>query len=132
MNKTTPGWLLACALGVAVAGISPADAQSTLGGAHPQQNKIGGVAKPPAVVGGATSHAYTPPPPPKPGPVIGMTKSSTPTPGATGASTPPGQTAGNPRLSPPTTPPSKSSVVVTASSTPKCASGTCPPKTPKP
>jgi len=132
MNTTTSGWLVACALGVAIANISPADAQSTLGGAQAQQNKIGGVAKPPVVVGGATSHAYTPPPPPKPGPVIGMTKSTTSTPGATGVSTPAGQTAGNPRLNPPTTPPNKSSAVVTASSMPKCAAGTCPPKPPKP
>jgi hypothetical protein len=132
MNKTTIGWMLACALGIAIAGISPSDAQSTLGGAKPQQNKIGGVAKPPVVVGGATTHATTPPTPPKPAPVIGMTKPGSPTPAATGASSPPAQTAGNPRPNPPPTPSNKSSVVVTASSTPKCASGTCPPKSPRP
>ena len=133
MNKTTVRWMLACAVGVAIAGIQPADAQSTLGGAKPQQNKIGGVAKPPPVVGGATTHASTPPPtPPKPGPVTAMTKSTSPTPGTTGASTPVPQTASTPKPTPPPAPPSKSSAVVTASSTPKCASGSCKPKSPRP
>jgi len=132
MNTTKSGWLLACALGVAAASISPADAQSTLGGAKPQQNKIGGVAKPPPAVGGTPNHAYTPPTPPKPGPVIGMTKPGSPTPGATGTSTPGVQTAGNPRPNPPVTPPNKGSSVVTASSNLKCASAACTPKGAKP
>ena len=135
MNKMKIGWLLAGALAIAVAGISPAGAQTTLGGAKPQQNKIGGVAKPAPVVGGATIHTATPPAPPKPGPVIGATKpgtTGTGTPGATGASTPPGQIAGNTRPTPPVTPPSKGPSVVTASSNVKCASAACTSKGPKP
>jgi hypothetical protein len=129
-NKAILGLMLAGALGFTVAGISSADAQSTLGGAKPQQNKIGGVAKPPPVIGGATTHANVTPP--KPGPVAAMAKSTSPTPGTTGASTPSGQTAGTPKPNPPVTTASKSSGVVTASSTPKCASGSCKPKTPRP
>jgi hypothetical protein len=132
-NKAILGLMLAGALGFTVAGISSADAQSTLGGAKPQQNKIGGVAKPPPVVGGATTHASMPPPaPPKPGPVTAMAKSTSPTPGTTGASTPAPQTASTPKPNPPPTTATKNSSIVTASSTPKCASGSCKPKIPRP
>lgn len=133
MNKTTSGWLLACALGIAAIGLFPADAQTTLGGAKPQQNKIGGVAKSPPAVGGATTHTYTPPP--KPGPVIGMSKpgsTGAAMPGATGALTQSGQTASNPRPNPPLKPPGKGSSVVTASSNLKCSSGACTSKGVKP
>ena len=114
--KTTTGWILACALGIAVMGFSAANAQSTLGGAKLQQNKIGGVAKPQPVVGGATVHPGTSPTLPKPGPVIGMTK-----PGALtlGATTPPGPTAGNTRPNPPINPQSRGGALATASKGPK-------------
>jgi hypothetical protein len=135
MNTTSiKRLMLAGVFAIAFAGVSPADAQSTLGGAKPQPNKIGGIAKPPPVVGGATIH--TPPPaPPKIGPVVNVAK-----PGSTGALTPGsastsrlgGQVAGNPAPRPSFTPPNKGGPVVTASSTPKCATGTCAPKGPKP
>ena len=62
MNNATLKWMAIGALGLFVAGVAPADAQSTLGGAKTQQNKIGGVAKPAPVIGGAAIH--TPPPTP--------------------------------------------------------------------
>src|ERR1700761_7035110 len=97
MKTTTTAWLLACTLTI---GISAANAQSTIGGARQQQNKIGGVAKPQPVVGGATVHANTPP---KTGAVVSMSRPGTSpgTAGAAGASTQPGQTAGNTRPNPP-------------------------------
>ncbi len=119
----------ALALAVSDAGF----AQSTLGGAKPQQNKIGGIAKPPPVVGGATVHTYSPPTPSKPGPVVNLAnKPGTLTPGSTALSKPPGQTAGNAMQHPPFTPPGKGSAVVTASSNLKCAGGACASKGPKP
>ena len=63
MNTPTIRLILATAFGIAVATAAPALAQSTLGGAKPQQNKIGGVAKPAPVVGGAVIHTPTPPKP---------------------------------------------------------------------
>jgi hypothetical protein len=39
--------------GVGVSLVASVQAQSTLGGAKPQQNKIGGFAKPAPVIGGA-------------------------------------------------------------------------------
>jgi hypothetical protein len=51
MNTQTIKLILAGSLGIALASTSPALAQTTLGGAKTQQNKIGGVAKPAPVVG---------------------------------------------------------------------------------
>jgi hypothetical protein len=104
-------------------------AQSTLGGAKPQQNKIGGVAKPAPVVGGATAHATSPLGPPKPGPVVNLAnRPGALTVGSTGASKPPSQTAGNTHV--PFT--GKSGTVVSASSNLKCAGGACTSRGPKP
>ena len=131
-NSVTIKRMLVCVLGIFIANVSSADAQSTLGGAKPQQNKLGGVAKPAPVIGGATIHTPSPPTLPKPGPVAGLAKptsTGTVTPGATGA-TPPGPTAGNTRPNPPVTPPSKSAAVVTSNL--KCGSGACVSKGPKP
>jgi hypothetical protein len=132
INNTAMKWMMAGALGIFVANVSPADAQSTLGGAKPQQNKLGGVAKPAPAIGGAAVHTPSPPTPPKPGPVAGLAKPTSPgtvTPGATGA-TPSGLNAGNTRPNPPVTPPSKSAAVVTSNL--KCGSGACTSKGPKP
>lgn len=135
-NKAMIGLMLAGTLGIAGADMSSAIAQSTLGGAKTPQNKIGGVAKPAPVIGGATVHSYSPPAPPKP--VIGMAKPGSPGPvtpgisGATGNAMASGQISGPPKQTPPVTAPNKGKPVVTAASTPKCASGTCPPKVPKP
>lgn len=126
-KKTTIRLMLTAALGLAMVNVSSADAQTTLGGARPQQNKIGGVAKPAPVVGGATVHAYSPPPP-KPRAVVNLAnKPGTPTPGSTGAVRPLGQTAGNPPPHPVFTPPGKgkSNTVVGASSNLKCSGGSC-------
>jgi hypothetical protein len=130
-TKTMIGWTLACVIGVAIAGLSSADAQSMIGGAKTQQNKIGGAAKPAPVVGGSIK-PITPPSPPKPGPVIGMAKPNSPagTPPAIGNGMTPGQTSAKPN--PPVIPPNKGKTVVTASSSPKCTPGTCAPKAPKP
>ena len=110
-------------------------AQSTLGGAKQQQNKIGGVAKPPPVVGGAIVHTALPPNPPKPAPVVNLankpgalTQGSSI--GSTGLSNPSGQTAGNTAPHPPLTPPGKGGAVV--SSNLKCAGGACASKGVKP
>jgi hypothetical protein len=134
-NSTTIKWVLACVLGISAAGLSAADAQSTLGGAKTQQNKIGGAAKPPAVVGGAIK-PISPPSPPKPGPVAGMAKpnspTSTPTPASIGNGMTPGQTSAAAKPNPPITPPNKGKTVVTASSNLKCASGACTSRGPKP
>ena len=131
MNNATLKWMAIGALGIFVANVAPVAAQSTLGGAKTQQNKIGGVAKPAPVIGGAAIH--TPPPtPPKPGPVVNIAKPGspgTPTPGTTANTTAMGQAPG-PRLSPPVTPPNKGGAVVTSNL--KCASGACTSKGPKP
>jgi hypothetical protein len=130
MNGTTMKWMLLGTLGIFIANGAPADAQSTLGGAKTQQNKIGGVAKPAPVIGGAAIH--TPPPTP-PKPVVNIAKpgsSGTPTPGTTGnTAAAMGQTPG-PRPNPPVTPPNKGGAVVTSNL--KCASGACASKGPKP
>jgi hypothetical protein len=135
-NSATIKWILAGALGIAAIGLSSASAQSTLGGPKTPQNKIGGVAKTAPVIGGATIHTPTPPTPPKPGPIAGLAKpnslTGTPTPGSTGSAPTPVQTSGATKQNPPVTPPNKGKTVVTASSTPKCASGACLPKGPKP
>ena len=68
--------MLAGSLAIAVASTSSAMAQTTLGGAKTQQNKIGGVAKPAPAVGGAVVHTPTPPPPPKP--VVNAVKPTSP------------------------------------------------------
>jgi len=118
--------MLTAALGVALA--SSACAQTTLGGAKQQQNKIGGVAKPAPVVGGTAIH--TPPSPP-PKPVVNTLKPATPgvtTPGLTSNAAlnqPPG-----PKPNPPVTPPNKGGTVVTSNL--KCANGACTSKGPKP
>src|ERR1700761_7706454 len=76
MNNTTMKWMLTGALGIFIASVVPVQAQSTLGGAKTQQNKIGGVAKPAPVVGGASIH--TPPPgAQKTGPVANLAKPGT-------------------------------------------------------
>jgi hypothetical protein len=130
MNNTTRQWMAIGALGIFIASVAPADAQSTLGGAKTQQNKIGGVAKPAPVIGGATIHTPSPPTPPKPGPVVNIAR-----PGSTGVVTPNanaaamGQTPG-PRPSPPVTPPNKGGAA--AASNVKCSSDTCGPKGQKP
>jgi hypothetical protein len=115
----------ALALAVSDAGF----AQSTLGGSKPQQNKIGGVAKPPPVVGGATVHTASPPTPPKPGPVINLANKPGPTPGSTGATMPQGPTANNARPNPPVTPPSNKGAKIANL---KCSGGACTSKGPKP
>jgi hypothetical protein len=127
MNKTTTRLMLTVAFSVAIAGVPQADAQSTLGGVKPQQNKIGGVAKPAPVVGGATVHAYTPTPP-KPAPVVGTVK-----PGSTGVAPTTtvnalGQTSA-PHPSPIATS-KKSGAVVTSNM--KCSGGACTSVVPKP
>jgi hypothetical protein len=121
-NKTTTliRLTLTAALGIAVADVSQVQAQSTLGGARPQQSKIGGVAKPAPVVGGATVHAYSPPKPP--GPIINFAnKPGTP---KTGTTTPSALAATNSR--PPNAPvitpiPNKNGKVANL----KCVSGAC-------
>ena len=127
---------LAAALLVGTLALAVSDtgfAQSTLGGAKQQQNKIGGVAKPPPVVGGAIVHTALPPNPPKPAPVVNLAnKPGALTPGSTGLSNLSGQTAGNTAPHPPFTPPGKGSAVVSASSNLKCAGGACASKGPKP
>jgi len=133
MKNTTIRLISAVAFGVAIAATPQAHAQSTLGGAKPQQNKIGGGAKPAPVVGGATVHAYTPPPP-KPGPVVNIAKPGTPpaTPGSMGTSRLSGQAAGASAPHPPVTPPGKGNTVVSSSSNLKCSGGACSQRGPKP
>jgi hypothetical protein len=108
--------------GLFIASVAPADAQSTLGGAKTQQNKIGGVAKPAPVIGGAAIH--TPPPNP-PKPVVNIAKPASPgvTPTANTAAL--GQAPG-----PRPNPPNKGGPVVTSNL--KCASGACASKGSKP
>ncbi len=123
-NKAILRCMLAGA--VAISAASPAFAQTALGGSKPQQNKIGGAAKPAPVVGGATIHTPSPAVSPKPAATVAITKpgspGGTPTPGTLGTSTP-GQTisAANSRLNPPPTIQPKS----TKSANLKCASGAC-------
>jgi hypothetical protein len=131
MNPRTIGLMLAGALGFAaalvVATASSALAQSTLGGAKAQQNKIGGVAKPAPVVGGAAIH--TPPPPALPKPVVGTVKpAGTVTPGT--ASSAPLNPPPGPRPNPSVTPPKPAGPVVTSNL--KCANGVCTSRGPKP
>jgi hypothetical protein len=122
---------LTAAFGLAIATASSASAQSTLGGAKTQQNKIGGVAKPAPVVGGAVIHTPPPPGPPKPGPVVNTVKPASPGVTSPGLSSnaalnqPPG-----PKPNPPVTPPNKGGTVVTSNL--KCANGACTSKGPKP
>ena len=125
MNNATLKGMAIGVLGIFVASVAPAGAQSTLGGAKTQQNKIGGVAKPAPVIGGATIH--TPPPTP-PKPVVNVAKPASPgvTPTANTAAL--GQAPG-PRPNPPVTPPNKSGPVVTSNV--RCSSDTCA-KNPKP
>ncbi|SHN81958.1 hypothetical protein [Bradyrhizobium erythrophlei] len=131
MNTQTIRLMLAGALGIAVASTSPALAQSTLGGAKTQQNKIGGVAKPAPSVGGAVIHTPSPPTPPKPGAVANTVKPTSPGVTSPGLSSnaalnqPPG-----PRPNPPVIPPNKGGTVVTSNL--KCANGACASKGPKP
>ena len=117
MKTQTIGLLLAGS--IAFAGASPALAQTTLGGAKTQQNKIGGVAKPAPVVGGAVIH--TPPPPPPPKPMVSTFKPASPgvVAPSTTTSAAPGQPPG-PRPNPPVVAPKP---VVTSNL--KCANGVC-------
>jgi hypothetical protein len=123
VNNTTLKRMAIGAAGLFIASVVPADAQSTLGGAKTQQNKIGGMAKPPPVIGGATIHTPSPPTPPKP--VVNMAR-----PGSTGVVTPNttanaaalGQ-AGGSHPNPPLSPPNRSGPGSTANL--KCASGAC-------
>ena len=122
MNTPMIRLTLAAAFGIAIA--SPAFAQSTLGGAKTQQNKIGGLAKPAPVIGGAVTHT---PSPPKPGQVVNTVKPTSP--GATTS----GMTSNaalTQRPNPPVTAPKPTSAVVTSNL--KCANGACTSKGPKP
>jgi hypothetical protein len=126
MNNQATTWILAGALSVALAAAASVQAQTTLGGAKNQQNKIGGVAKPAPVVGGAVIH--TPPPPPPPKPVVNTFKPASPgivAPNTT-TSAALGQPPG-PRPNLPITPPKP---VVTSNL--KCANGVCTTRGPKP
>jgi hypothetical protein len=132
MNNTTLKRIAIGAVGLFIASVMPADAQSTLGGAKTQQNKLGGVAKPPPVIGGATIHTPPPSTPPKPGPVVNITR-----PGSTGVVTPNTTTnaaalgqAPGPRPNPPVTPPNKGGAV--SPSNVRCSSDTCASRGPKP
>ena len=127
-GKATIGPMLACVLGIATVDISSGYAQTALGGAKTQQNKLGGVAKPAPVIGGATIKPVSPPPAPRPGPVVGMAKPNSPggpAPASTGIGATPGQTAGATRQSPTFTPPNKGGTVVTTPTNLKCGSGAC-------
>jgi hypothetical protein len=126
-DSATIKWILAGALGIAAMGLSSAFAQSTLGGPKTPQNKIGGVAKPAPVIGGATIHTPTPLTAPKPGPLAGLAKPNS----STGTPTP-GPTSGAAKPNPPYTPPNKGGTAVTASQNLKCGSGACTSKGPKP
>ena len=134
-SKAMIGTTLACALAIAAVGISSVSAQTALGGAKTQQNKLGGVTKPAPVIGGATIKPVSPPSPPKPAPVVGLAKPNTlgtPAPASTGIGATPGQTAGAARPNPPVTPPNKGGTVVTTSTNLKCGSGACTSRGPKP
>ena len=130
-NKAMIGWTLACAIGVAAGSISPADAQSTIGGAKTQHNTVGSAPKPAPVIGGAIK-PITPLGPPKPGPVANVAKPiGVPTPGSTGSTTPAIQTSAATKPIPPVAPPKKSKTVVAASNL-KCSGGACTSRVPKP
>ena len=119
MNSNATTWILAGALSVALAATASVQAQTTLGGAKTQQNKIGGVAKPAPVVGGAVNH--TPPPPLPPKPMVNTFKPATP--GVVAPNTTTSATLGQPpgpRPNPPVTTPKP---VVTSNL--KCANGVC-------
>jgi hypothetical protein len=126
--QTTIRLTLAAAVGITLATVSPASSQTTLGGAKNQQNKIGGVAKPAPVVGGAVAHTPSSPPPPKPAVVNTVKPIGTLAPSTT-ASAGLSQTPG-PRPNPPVTPPKPGSAVVTSNL--KCANGACTTRGPKP
>lgn len=128
MNNTTMiRLMLAGVLGIAAASIPPAHAQSTLGGAKQQQNKIGGVAKPAPVVGGATVHAATPAAPKPPGPAVNLAGK----PGPTGTPTTTANAqAQAPHPTPLVTTSKKSGAVVTSNM--KCSGGACTSVVPKP
>src|ERR1700679_614766 len=103
MNTPMIRLTLAAAFGIAIA--SPAFAQSTLGGAKTQQNKIGGLAKTAPVIGGA---ATPPPSPAKPGAVVNTVSPTSP------AATPSGRTSNAAlaqRPNPPVTAPKPTSAV---------------------
>src|SRR5579863_4342298 len=120
MNNATLKWMAIGALGIFVANVAPVAAQSTLGGAKTQQNKIGGVAKPAPVVGGATIH--TPPPgAPKTGPVVNLAKPGATTPSSAATGTRPNAAVMTPL-------PDKDGKVANL----KCVSGACMSKGPKP
>ena len=121
--------MVASALCVLSADLPSAYAQSTLGGAKTPQNKIGGVAKPVPVIGGA-SHLSSPPALPKPGPVLGMAKPGAPGPVKPNITSNAGLSSGPPRANPLVTSPNRSGPVV--SSNLKCASGACSSRGPKP
>jgi hypothetical protein len=120
-NNTAIRWILAGVLGLPCAVAPSVYAQTSLGGAKTPQNKIGGVAKPAPVLGGAPQ---VPPSPPKPAPVIGMTK-----PVSAGNAMTPGQTLGA-RQNPPVAQPNRNGTVITSNL--KCASGACTPRGSKP
>jgi hypothetical protein len=128
-NNTTIKLVLTAALGVAIASVPSAYAQSTLGGAKQQQNKIGGVAKPAPVVGGAVVHTPSPPAPKQPAPAANLASKpasiGTPTPTTTANAQ--GQA---PRPAPPVTTSKKSGAVVTSNM--KCSGGACTSVVPKP
>ena len=129
-SKATIGPTLVCVLAIAAVGISPVCAQTALGGAKTQQSKLGGVAKPAPMIGGATVKPVSPPSPPKPAPVVGMAKPNalgTPAPVSTGN----GATPVAARPNPPVTPPNKGGTVVTTSNL-KCGSGACTSRVAKP
>ena len=126
MKTQTIRLLLAGALGIAFAGASPAKAQTTLGGAKTQQNKIGGVAKPAPVVGGAVNH--TPPPPLPPKPMVNTFKPATP--GVVAPNTTTSATLGQPPGPRPNPPVPTPKPVVTSNL--KCANGVCTSRNVKP
>jgi hypothetical protein len=126
MNNNAMKWILAGAIGVSLAAAASVQAQSTLGGAKPQQNKIGGVAKPAPVIGGANTDAPAPNSL-KSGPVANVAKPSTSTPGSPGTSTPSGPTISNTRPNPQPIQGKGTSVANL-----KCSGGACTSKGPRP
>ncbi len=130
MNTNTMVKLvLTAALSVAIASVSSAYAQSTLGGAKQQQNKIGGVAKPAPTLGGAVVHTPSPSAPKPPAPAVNLAGK----PGSTGTATP--TTTANaqgqaPQATPTATTSKKSGAVVTNNM--KCSGGACTSVVPKP
>jgi hypothetical protein len=125
-NRATPK-LLAPLLAIAAMSISPACAQSALGGAKTQQNRLGGAARPAPVIGGAIKPISLPSLP-KP-PIVGMTKPNALGPGSIANGTPPGQIPTATRPNPSFTPP-KNGPVVTSNL--KCGAGACTSRVAKP